>query len=158
MAKIHNYETCIQWTGNTDRGTETYNSYQRSYNIVIDGKNIIEGSSDPAFSGDKTKHNPEELFLASVSSCHVLCYLHLYATQKIVVTEYTDNATAIMQGFEKGSGKFTEAVLTTIVTITDAAMTELAKSLHSKANEMCFIANSVNFKVKHNSNIVINRK
>ena len=157
MNKQHTYNTSIQWTGNTSEGTVNYKSYQRSYTITIDGKTTIEGSSDPAFLGDKTKHNPEDLLLASISSCHMLWYLHLCANEKIIVTGYTDNATAIMQEFENGSGKFIEVILNPVVTITDASKTELARTIHSNANAMCFIANSLNFKVTHNPTFVIKK-
>lgn len=156
--KQHNYNTTIEWTGNTGNGTENYKSYQRSYTIAIENKAIINGSSDPAFLGDKTKHNPEEFLLASISSCHMLWYLHLCAYEKIIVTSYIDSATAIMQEYENGSGKFTEVMLNPAVTITEQSKVELAKRLHQKANSMCFIANSLNFKINHNPTILIQNK
>lgn len=153
MKKLHQYKANVTWTGNLGYGTETYKSYQRSYNINIDGKNTIEGSSDPAFLGDKSKHNPEELLLTSISSCHMLWYLHLCANEKIIVIEYNDIASATMEEQDNGSGKFIEVVLKPTVIINDISKIELAKTLHSKANAMCFIANSLNFEIKHFPNI-----
>jgi organic hydroperoxide reductase OsmC/OhrA len=98
--------------------------------------------------GDITKHNPEDLFLASLSSCHMLWYLHLCADNGIVVTHYEDNATAVMVQTATG-GHFTEAILHPQVTITDIAMIEKANALHKEANRHCFIANSCNFPVQH---------
>lgn len=149
MKKTHNYNTNINWIGNTGQGTFNYNSYGRCFEINTENKPTLLGSSDPTFLGDSSKHNPEELLLAAISSCHMLWYLHLCANEKIVVTNYSDNASATMDENENGSGKFTSAVLNPIVTITDASKEELAKSLHIKANAMCFIANSLNFKVQH---------
>ena len=89
--KMHNYTLFLEWTGNKGEGTKNYRSYERSHRISTAVTNqVIEGSSDPAFLGDKTKYNPEELFVASLASCHMLWYLHLCASNNIVVLEYTD--------------------------------------------------------------------
>ena len=99
--KQHNYKTKIEWTGNEGQGTLNYKSYNRNHKISINEKfDIINGSSDPSFLGDKTKYNPEELFLSSVSACHMLWYLHMCTVHKIVVTEYVDNATGNMDEYE----------------------------------------------------------
>lgn len=148
--KTHNYNTRIEWTGNEGQGTLNYKSYNRNHNIIIDGKySEINGSSDPSFLGDKTKYNPEDLFLSSLSACHMLWYLHLCSVHKIIVTEYYDNATGIMEESKNGSGKFVEVTLNPTVKITDPNKTEQANKLHEKANEMCFIANSCNFTIQH---------
>lgn len=145
----HNYKLTIQWTGNTGTGTSGYRDFERSHSILVDNKVEIAGSSDPAFRGDKTKHNPEELLLASVSSCHMLWYLHLCAVAGVIVTAYSDNATGIMLETANGGGRFTEITLNPAVTITDISMIEKANELHQKANELCFVANSLNFPVHH---------
>src|SRR6185437_8365396 len=92
----HHYKTTITWTGNSGTGTSDYRSYERSHIISVEGKVAVEASSDPAFRGDRTKHNPEELLVASLSSCHMLSYLHLCTVAGVVVVAYTDNATGIM--------------------------------------------------------------
>lgn len=149
MNKQHNYKLTIQWTGNSGTGTSAYTAYTRHHQVLIDNKPVMNLSSDPAFKGDKTKHNPEELLLASISSCHMLWYLHLCATAGIIVTDYVDNATGIMEETSNGGGQFTEVTLYPVVTITEAAMIEKANELHKKANEHCFISNSLNFAVHH---------
>ena len=149
--KKHNYKITVQWTGNEGKGTVNYRSYNRDHSISSDGKyDTINGSSDPSFRGDKTKYNPEDLFLSSLSACHMLWYLHLCSVNKIIVTEYTDNATGIMEETANGSGKFVEVTLNPIVKITDPERIEKANALHAEANKMCFIANSCNFKIGHN--------
>lgn len=147
--KEHHYTATIQWTGNKGTGTSNYRSYERSHTISIANKTIIEGSSDPAFRGDKTKHNPEDMLLSSLSSCHMLWYLHFCSEAGIIVTDYMDNATGIMEETANGSGRFKEVILNPAVIITAESMIEKAKQLHEKAHEFCFIANSVNFEVKH---------
>jgi len=149
MNEQHNYKLTVKWTGNNGTGTSNYKEFERSYLILVDNKVEIPGSSDPAFRGDKTKHTPEDLLVASVSSCHMLWYLHLCAVAGIIVTDYIDHATSIMIETANGGGKFTEVTLNPTVTITDISMTEKANELHKKANELCFVANSVNFPVHH---------
>jgi organic hydroperoxide reductase OsmC/OhrA len=147
--KQHNYSLTINWTGNKGEGTNGYKSYERSHEIVIDRKEIIKGSSDPSFLGDNTKYNPEELLLASISSCHMLWYLHLCSDADIVVTNYVDNAKGIMEETVDGGGKFTSVTLYPTITLKNISQQENANALHSKADELCFIANSLNFKVQH---------
>lgn len=149
MPKDHLYKTTVTWTGNKGSGTMDYRSYDRDYVISVNGKTDISGSSDSAFLGDKSKHNPEDLLLASISSCHMLWYLHLCSKNEIVVIDYKDDAAGVMEELADGSGKFKEVTLHPQVLIADKAHLGLANSLHQEANKMCFIANSLNFPVKH---------
>ncbi len=79
----------------------------------------------------------------------MLWYLHLCAINNIIVTEYTDNATGIMQESEDGSGQFVSVTLNPKINITDADKLTMAHTLHKQANTMCFIANSCNFTIRH---------
>lgn len=151
MHPNHNYKLILKWTGNKGTGTSGYRAYDRNHEILIDGKTIILGSADPTFHGDKTVHNPEDLLLASLSACHMMSYLHVCVKAGIVVTDYTDNATGILTVNNDGSGQFVEVTLNPIVTITDESKLAKANELHKEANKLCFIANSVNFPVKHNA-------
>ncbi|TAD82873.1 MAG: OsmC family peroxiredoxin [Bacteroidetes bacterium] len=110
MGIQHHYRTTIKWTGNTGSGTDHYRNYERSHCIVIENKSDILGSSDPAFRGDQTKHNPEDLLVSSLSSCHMLWYLHLCAQAGVVVTHYVDNAMGIMEEAADGGGQFLEVI------------------------------------------------
>lgn len=154
MNKIHLYESEVLWTGNIGTGTSGYKDYSRSYNILVKQKPIINGSSDPMFLGDASKHNPEDLLLSSISSCHMLWYLHLCSDNKIVVEEYKDVATAKMQIELNGSGKFIEATLSPVVKIKNKEHAKLANELHGLAHKHCFIANSLNFKIVINPSVV----
>lgn len=146
--KIHSYKTCINWTGNTGTGTSAYRAYERSHELSVENKTAIHLSSDPSFLGDRAKYNPEELFLASLSSCHMLWYLHLCAEAGIVVAYYKDEAMGEMEENENG-GRFISVILNPRVVITDPEKIEEANHLHLEANRKCFIANSCNFQVKH---------
>ena len=153
--KQHSYKTHLHWTGNTGSGTATYRGYERSHSISVEGKPIIEASSDPAFRGDKTKYNPEEMFLSSLSSCHMLWFLHFCSEASVIVLEYSDAATATMVETDDGNGKFTEVILHPQVKVKESAMLEKIEALHQKANAFCFIANSCNFPVRHEGNTFI---
>lgn len=146
----HPYQVTIKWTGNKGTGTDNYRNYERSHSILVENKADILASSDPAFRGDNTKHNPEDLLLSSLSSCHMLWYLHLCSVAGVVVVDYVDSATGILIENKDGSGQFSEVTLNPLVTVSEKSMLEKAKELHQKANELCFIARSVNFPVKHN--------
>lgn len=155
VKKLHEYKLGICWTGNKGTGTQGYKNYERAHVLSTEGKPVIELSSDSDFRGDKSKYNPEELFVASLSSCHMLWYLHLCAVNGIRVTAYSDKATGKMEEYEDGSGKFVEVILNPRVTITNGEMKERASALHADANKMCFIANSANFKIKHQPRITV---
>lgn len=147
MLKEHLYQISLQWTGNNGQGTANYQAYDRAYQIEVSGKPIIFGSSDVAFRGDKTKYNPEELFVASISSCHMLWYLHLCANAGIVVISYSDRSKGKMCETKEGGGRFTEVVLKPEITIKSEHNLEKARKLHQEAHKFCFIANSVNFPI-----------
>ena len=146
----HFYKATINWTGNLGKGTSQYKAYSRNHEISSEDKPTIYASSDPSFRGEGTRYNPEELFVASLSSCHMLWYLHLCSEAGVVVIDYIDNATGTMTETEDGSGHFTEVTLHPIVIVTEASMVDKANELHYEAHKFCFVANSCNFPVHHN--------
>ncbi len=143
------YSLTITWTGNLGTGTSGYREYSRNHEVSAAGKPVLPGSSDPHYRGDASRYNPEELLVASLSACHMLWVLHFCADAGITVIEYTDTAIGTMRERSDGSGEFTRVLLRPHMMITDAAQLEIAKSLHAKAHQMCFIARSVNFPVEH---------
>jgi organic hydroperoxide reductase OsmC/OhrA len=149
MLKQHHYELQVTWTGNKGSGTDHYTNYERSHIIEVKNKVPILASSDAPFLGDISKHNPEDFLLASLSSCHMLWYLHLCADAGVIVTSYIDNPTGILTQNPDGGGSFSEVTLKPKVKVTHQNMIDKALVLHQKANQKCFIANSVNFKVQH---------
>lgn len=149
MGPLHRYHAKTTWVGNRGTGTSDYKSYDRNHVVDVAGKATLACSSDPQFRGDKTRHNPEELLVASISSCHMLWYLHLCAVNGVVVTDYTDEASGVMEENKDGSGQFTEITLKPHVVVEHESMLEKANALHHEANKMCFIARSVNFPVHH---------
>jgi organic hydroperoxide reductase OsmC/OhrA len=144
----HRYSVSVTWTGNLRNGTSGHREYSRDYDIGVEGKAVIHGSADPAFRGDRSRWNPEELRVASLSACHKLWYLHLAAEAGIVVTTYADRAEGAMEVGRDGVGRFKRVVLRPTVTLTPGSDVERARALHKPAHEKCFIANSVNFPVE----------
>lgn len=146
--KTHSYETVVHWTAEGGAGTKSYRSYSRDHAIRAGEKSAIPASSDPAFRGDATRYNPEELFVASLSSCHMLWYLHLCSVNDVTVTEYRDAAIGTMEQNPDGSGQFGCVALRPTVTVTAESDRDKARNLHAQAHEFCFIARSVNFPVE----------
>ncbi|MCH8504030.1 MAG: OsmC family protein [Ectothiorhodospiraceae bacterium] len=144
----HAYTTRIVWTGNQGSGTSGYKAYGRDYDVLVDGRPVIKGSAAPAFRGDPSRHNPEDLLVASLSSCHMLWYLHLAAEAGVTVQAYVDVAEGRMTVAGGGGGHFTEVVLRPKVTVPAGSDLALVESLHHRAHELCFIANSVCFPVR----------
>lgn len=151
---IHHYSALVEWKGNLGTGTSGYREYSRDHLIQIADKVAITGSSDPAFRGDPKRHNPEDLFLSALSACHMLFYLHLCAVNNVVVVKYEDQARGTMTETPDGGGHFTEVVLCPSVWVTEESMVEKAQQLHHDAHKLCFIANSVNFPVKHEPQVM----
>lgn len=151
----HHYEITICWTGNLGSGTSGYKEYSRDHIISAKDKPEILASSDSVFQGDSKKYNPEDMLVASLSSCHMLWYLHLCADHGITVTNYEDQATGIMEVLKNGSGHFTKVTLYPKVLIKETDKVKLATELHEKAHQYCFIANSCNFPIHHIPTILV---
>lgn len=148
MSRTHSYPVSTVWTGNRGSGTPDYRAYDRNHVLQVPGKPAIEGSADPAFRGDSGRWNPEELFVAALSACHMLWYLHLCASAGINVTAYADDALGEMREEGEQGGRFTRVELRPRVTLDPGANREQALALHALAHEKCFVARSVNCAVE----------
>jgi organic hydroperoxide reductase OsmC/OhrA len=149
----HSYAVRVEWQGNLGTGTSGYRDYGRDLLISAEGNAPIEGSADKPFRGSPERWNPEELLLAALAQCHMLSYLHVAVVNGIVVTAYEDDAVGTMQQVGDG-GHFTSVTLRPVVTIS-AGDPELARRIHARASELCFIAASVNFPVGHEPRIIV---
>jgi organic hydroperoxide reductase OsmC/OhrA len=145
MADQHYYTLDLHWQGDH---TRTYESYTREHRIRIADKPELITTADPLFRGDATLHNPEDLLLASLSSCHLLTYLALCARARINVLSYRDQAEGTLLLTKDGGGHFTEVVLKPEVVVADESMLEKARFFHGEVHKYCFIARSVNFEVR----------
>lgn len=150
MTQDHHYNITTEWTGKTAEGTKNVKKYNRTHTITNQGKPELILTTDNPHVGDKTKLNPEDLLVSSISSCHMLSYLYVCALEGIVITSYIDNANGIMTENVTGGGSFKEVTLNPVFSVADENMVEKAIELHHKAHEICYIANSVNFEIKCN--------
>ena len=150
MTKEHHYHLKTIWTGNLGSGTSAYRAYSRDHEISGEQKRApISASSDPAFRGDGSRYNPEELLVASLSACHMLWVLHLSADAGITITEYVDEPWGEMAEHADGSGEFTRVVLRPQVKIVQADRVQDALEIHTRAHAVCALARSMNFPVEH---------
>jgi organic hydroperoxide reductase OsmC/OhrA len=154
MTHQHHYRVEVEWTGNLGTGTDGYRNYSRDHVIRIAGKPELAGSSDPTFRGDATRHNPEDMLVTALSTCHMLSYLHMATVAGVVVTAYTDAAEGTMIT-EGDGGRFADVVLRPVVTISAGSDPARAEAAHETAHHACFIANSVNFPVRCEPRIVV---
>jgi organic hydroperoxide reductase OsmC/OhrA len=147
--KTHEYKSHLTWDGAQSNVAFTYKTYDRSYRIQVDGKPDLSGSSDRLFGGDASRYNPEDLFVAALSSCHLLSYLAICARNGVTIVGYEDDATGTMSIRPDGSGKFEEVVLRPVTTISTDSDEKRAMELHDQAHKECFIASSVAIPVRH---------
>ena len=124
----------------------TYNDYPRNHAIVFkNGQETITASASPAYRGDASKADPEDLLVASLSSCHMLSFLAIAGKKKVTVTSYEDDAVGFLEN-DKGRFWIARVILRPRVTC-DADAAILAE-VHHLAHEACFIANSVKTEVR----------
>ena len=120
-------------------------TFDRGHVWSLGGGQTVQGSSAPDYSGDPNKSNPEEALLAALSSCHMLTFLTVAALKKLVVESYEDNPVAELGKNDKGKLMVVRLTLRPKVvfggeTIPDD---EAVWALHRKAEENCFIGNSL---------------
>lgn len=154
MSGMHEYRLEIDWLGNRGTGTSGFRDYGRQTVVrAVDGREL-QGSADPTFHGDADRWNPEELLLAALAQCHMLSYLHMAVRAGVVVEAYADRPSGTLQQVGLG-GHFVEAVLRPVVTVAEASMQDRARDAHADAARHCFIANSINFPVRHEPIVVV---
>jgi organic hydroperoxide reductase OsmC/OhrA len=149
--KRHQYRATLEWSD--PQGTNKLSTHSRNHVVRIAGKPDLLVSADPGFRGDSARHNPEDLLVVSLASCHMLWYLGLCARAGIAVTHYVDEAEGTMVEDAAIGGRFERVVLHPRVTISSGDA-EKAKALHKDAHRLCFVANSVNFPVECEPTIV----
>ncbi len=144
----HRFECRLVWTGASQGPTSSYEGYSREYRVDFEGKPSLRGTAAAVFRGDPALHDPEDWLVAALSACHALSYLALCARAGIHVIGYEDEVFGKMERVD-GVTKFTDVTLHPKVSIAPGSDAEKARALHEKAHAICFIANSVNFPVRH---------
>ena len=151
----HHYALTATWTGDLGTGTSGYRTYSRDVTLSVEGKPDVLASADKPFRGDPARWNPEDLLLGALSQCHLLSYLHACVTAGVVVTSYRDEASGVMRENGRNGGAFTEVMLRPLVTVADESMVAAAERAHEDAHEWCFIAQSMNFPVRHEAVVTV---
>ena len=152
----HPFKATVNWEINEGESTSNPRTFSRNHKVTIANKiSDLSVSAAKPFRGDDALYNPEDLLLSALTSCHMMSYLYVCAQNNIEVVSYTDNAEGDLEVNASGSGSFKTVRLQPVVSIKDASQKELAKRLHTKANQLCFIANSCNFPIVHDATIVV---
>ena len=144
---MHEYTADIVWS----RGDQDFldNRYSRRHLIAFDGGVEIPGSSSPHVvplpMSDETAVDPEEAFVASLSSCHMLWFLGIAAKRRFRVDRYVDHASGVMGPNAQGKVAMLSVTLRPEVTFSGERQPDRAQldTMHHQAHEQCFIANSV---------------
>ena len=142
------HKIMLEWKRETD--SFTYDSYNRNHVWVTDGGAKVVASAAPAYRGNPAQMNPEEAFVAALSSCHMLTFLAMAAKKKFVVDRYSDPAVGFVEKNAQGKLAVTRVTLRPTVAFSGAAVPtpEQLTALHEEAHNGCFIANSVTTDVK----------
>ncbi len=123
-------------------------TYLRDHQIVFKDSHVLHASSAAAFSGNPTLVDPEEIFTASLSSCHMLTFLAIAAIRGFVVKSYRDRAVGVLGKGAKGKLCMTHVTLYPQLEFSGKQPTsEELKKLHERAHDECFIANSVSTEI-----------
>ncbi len=133
----------ISWKRQTE--SFAYDHYNRAHDWKFDAGVTVPGSAAPAYKGEPDRVDPEEAFVASLSSCHMLTFLAIAAKKKLTVDAYLDRAVGHMDKNAQGKLAVTSVDLHPQVTFALGVEVDAAtlKKLHHDAHENCFIANSV---------------
>jgi organic hydroperoxide reductase OsmC/OhrA len=125
-------------------GAEFGTGYDRNHSWLFEGGVTVPASSAPGLSGDPARVDPEEAFVASISSCHMLWFLHLAGDRGLVVDRYADAAVGTMARGDDGRIWVTKVDLRPEIhwSGTPPSATDV-DALHHLSHERCFIANSV---------------
>jgi organic hydroperoxide reductase OsmC/OhrA len=134
------------------RGTSAYSAHGRDHVVRAAGKPDLPMSADQAFLGNPARHNPDDLLVVAISSCHTLWYLHLCAGAGIIVRAYEHRPSGRLIESRESGNHFESVLLRPKVTIESGDVKE-ALRLHQDAHRKCFIASSVNFPVLHEPGI-----
>jgi organic hydroperoxide reductase OsmC/OhrA len=150
--KQHHYTVTCRWDGSTGTG---YEVYTRDHAVTAPpAQTQLKMSSDPAFRGDPTRLNPEQLLVMAASSCQLLSFLAVAARKRLDVVEYEDRAEGFMPEDDKPI-RITRIVLRPRIVVKGAVDEAAIRKAVELGHEQCFIANSLKTEVRVEPEIVI---
>lgn len=133
----------ISWNNHNE--DLAYSKYDRTHLWEFEGGTVIKASAAVEFLGRPELVNPEEAFVAALSSCHMLTFLAIASRKHLVVLSYSDDAVGYLQKNEHGKLAVTHVVLDPQITFSDQTHPgkEAIMAMHELSHKECFIANSV---------------
>ena len=137
------HKVTVAWQ--RDGSDFTVDRFKRAHEWRFEGGVTVPGSSAPGYGGDPDLVDPEEAFVAALSSCHMLFFLALSAKRGILVDHYDDDAVGVLQKAPDGKTWMTDVTLRPRIVFADGHQPSDAEvdKLHHRSHELCFIANSV---------------
>ncbi|HEV3135331.1 MAG TPA: OsmC family protein [Acidimicrobiia bacterium] len=143
-ARVHRYTVSSTWRGSTGAG---YEAYDRSHEVeATRGGVTLALSADPAFRGDATLLNPEQLLVMAASSCQLLSFLAVAARARIDVIEYRDDAEGEMPEDDPPM-RITRITLRPQIVVWEDVNEARVRHLVEVAHRECFVANSLRTEV-----------
>ncbi len=141
------HKATVEWKRET--AEFTYETYNRDHDWIFDAGVRVRASANPAYLGSESCVDPEEAFVASLSSCHMLTFLAIACKKRYVVDGYRDPAVGILEKDASGRLAITRVTLRPEVRFAGERTPsgEELRQLHDQAHHTCFIANSVKTEV-----------
>ena len=140
---MHEYRATTTWKRTSS--DFTYDTYNRAHDVTFGSGTKVPWSSAPEFKGEVDRVNPEEAFVAALSTCHMLTFLSVAARKRFVVDSYTDEAFGVVERNAQGKYWVSKVTLRPKVTFSGDRQPSAQEisALHHAAHDNCFIANSV---------------
>ena len=138
----------VVWENSTD--TMEYDKYTRDHEWHFANGSVVKASAAPDYLGNESLVDPEQAFVASISSCHMLTFLAICSKKKFVVKEYIDEPVGILEKDVDGKLAITQVFLKPRITFSSAEKTpspEELNKIHQNSHKHCFIASSVKTKI-----------
>lgn len=138
------YRIRLDWQ--RENGPFERGNYKRDHEVRFSGGQIVRNSAAAgAYGGNPEASNPEELLLASLSSCHMLTFLAVAANRGYVIDSYEDDAVAVLDKNADGKMAVVSATLAPKVVFSGDKRPDAQEyaRLQERAHAACFIANSV---------------
>lgn len=148
---MSNYSATVKWNRNGDDFLA--NKYSRAHTWQFDGGIEVSASASPHIVplpwSREENVDPEEAFVAALSSCHMLFFLSIAVELGIEIESYMDNAVGKMSKNEQGKIAITQVTLNPQIEFSGNTIPDkdTVDSIHQQAHEQCFLANSVTTKI-----------
>lgn len=137
----------LTWKKQTE--SFAYKDYNRDHQWDFGNNLIVKASSAPEFLGNPDCADPERAFAAALSSCHMLFFIAICSKKRLIVTDYVDHASALLEKDADGVLVISKVLLRPQVTFAAdvEVVQEAIEKIHHQSHEKCFLARSVKSEV-----------